>query len=214
MLLGLLADLHGDLDGFSAALTILDRLGADPIVCAGDVAERGGEAGTIVRLLQERRILTVKGNHDYTVVALQDQWRAAEHPDRLRELGRIIADDTLAYLRDLSESARLEVAGVRVLVGHGTPWSDIIGVFPDSRPSLFQQIAARYAADTDVIVLGHTHCPLHARVGDLLIVNPGSIYGVTIRDSHTCATLSLPDRELRVFDVRDGQPVDVPPIMF
>src|SRR5574341_110447 len=62
MLLGLLADLHGDLDGFSAALTILDRLGADPIVCAGDVAERGGEAGTIVRLLQERSTLTACAN--------------------------------------------------------------------------------------------------------------------------------------------------------
>jgi hypothetical protein len=32
-------------------------------------------------------------------------------------------------------------------------------------------------------------------VGSLQILNPGSVYGVTARDSHTCATLTLPARD-------------------
>jgi hypothetical protein len=40
--------------------------------------------------------------------------------------------------------------------------------------------------------------------------HPGSVYGVTARDSHTCATLTLPGREYRIFDLRSGEVIDLP----
>lgn len=47
-------------------------------------------------------------------------------------------------------------------------------------------------------------------MGALQILNPGSVYGVTGRDSATCATLILPTRAYRVFDLRSGKPIDLP----
>jgi predicted phosphodiesterase len=83
-------------------------------------------------------------------------------------------------------------------------------VFPDSRRSTYQRIEKEYGADNDIIILGHTHHPLNATIGDLHIYNPGSIYGITTRDSHTCATLKLPECEFTVYDVRTGEIVDIP----
>ncbi|NTU80853.1 MAG: metallophosphoesterase family protein [Chloroflexales bacterium] len=41
-------------------------------------------------------------------------------------------------------------------------------------------------------------------LGGLLVLNPGSVNGVTARDSATCATLDLATRSFRVFDLCTG----------
>jgi hypothetical protein len=51
---------------------------------------------------------------------------------------------------------------------------------------------------------------LHATIGTLQILNPGSIYGVTIRDSHTCAILKLPACDFTVYDVQSGEAIALP----
>lgn len=62
----------------------------------------------------------------------------------------------------LAKSLRLELAGVTVHVSHG---HELGSPTPDG-------LAARY--DADVIVYGHTHKPLIERIGNRLVVNPGS----------------------------------------
>jgi putative phosphoesterase len=208
--IGLIADMHGDLVGFQQALALFDQAGVSQILCAGDIADRGAEADTIVKIIQERGIVCITGNHDHTVVQNQPKWRATDNPERLKELGRIISDETVAFLKTLPASNRLTIAGKRILMGHGTPWSDVLAVFPDTRQGIFDQIYERYAADTDMIILGHTHMPMQAVIGNLWIYNPGSIYGVTIRDSHTCGILSLPDGAFTVYDVHTNMPVELP----
>ena len=209
MRLGLIADIHGDYDGFMRSLELLDREGVSRIICAGDIVDRGPRADNIIQVLQERDITCIKGNHDVTVVRNQPKWRAGENPDRLRELGRIISDEAVAFLSALPESLTLTLEGLTITMGHGTPWSDIIGVFPDSRLSIYERVVERYP-DTDLFILGHTHQPMQVEHAGMRFLNPGSIYGVTMRDSHTCAIINLPDREFRVFDHETGQEVDVP----
>jgi putative phosphoesterase len=201
---GIIADLHGDYQGFLKALEFFEQQGISQILCAGDIVDRGSNADDIVRTFQARNIVCIGGNHDRTVVANQERWRETDKPERLRELGRIVSDETIAYLESLPDTASLTIAGKRILIGHGTPWSDVMTVFPDSRQSTYSRILKEYGADNDIIILGHTHQPLHATIGHLHILNPGSIYGITIRDSHTFATLKLPECEFTVYDTRTG----------
>lgn len=56
---------------------------------------------------------------------------------------------------ELPERLDLELAGWRVLIVH-------------------ERSAAGAAPDADVVVFGHSHQPLVARMGDILWVNPGS----------------------------------------
>ncbi len=78
------------------------------------------------------------------------------------------------------EVARVELAGVRVLVVHGmqvgspTPQS-VVEAYPDA----------------DLVVFGHSHRPVVERVGEVLAVNPGSAGPRRFRDPVTVALAEL-----------------------
>ena len=210
MRLGLIADLHGDLEGFQQALRLFERESVERILCAGDVVERGSGADTIIGMIQQQGIPCIRGNHDATIVANQAHWRDSDNPTRLVELGRIVSDSTLHFLKNLPETLTFLFDSIRLLLAHGTPWSDVMTVFPDTRQGVLDRIVERHSASTDVIILGHTHQPMRLRIAGLWIVNPGSVYGVTIRDSHTCAILDIPSCDLTVLDLKTGSPLAVP----
>jgi putative phosphoesterase len=88
---------------------------------------------------------------------------------------------------DLPDVARCELAGIRILVVHG----DRLG---SPTP---QKVAERYTG-ADLIVYGHSHRPTLARVGDTVIVNPGSAGRRRFRDPVSVARAELHDREARL----------------
>jgi putative phosphoesterase len=212
MKIGVMADIHGDLVGFQTALRIFERERVDMTVCAGDIVERGSDADEVVRLIRERNISSIKGNHEYSVIGNQKRWRQTGNPERMAQIGRIISDETLTYLESLPDSAQYDWENTRITMGHGTPWSDVLAVFPDSRQGVFDQLFQRYGPNTDIMILGHTHQPMRVYVQEMLVINPGSIYGVTIRDSHTCATLWLPERTFQVFDLETEKEIEIPAV--
>lgn len=206
---GIIGDMHGNYEGFLKALEIFEQEGVAKILCAGDIVDRGGDADEIVKIIKAKNILSIAGNHDRTVVANQARWRESDKPERLKELGRIVSDETIAFLEALPDTAETTIADTRILVAHGAPWSDVITVFPDSRQSTFERIHRDYGESYDIIILGHTHQPMHAKIGDLHILNAGSVYDVTIRDSHTCGILYLPEIRFVVYDLSSGEPTDL-----
>lgn len=208
-IVGIIGDMHGDYDSFMKALDILDAQGVKHILCAGDIVDRGSDADKIIEVIQERGILSIAGNHDRTVVANQDRWRQHKSPQRMKELGRIVSDETITFLENLPDTITTNIAGKNILVAHGTPWSDVLGAFPDSRQSTFERIYNEFADSYDIIILGHTHCPMHAVVGNLHILNSGSVYSITARDSHTFGILSLPDCHFTVYDIPTGNSIDL-----
>lgn len=207
--IGIIADLHGDYSSFIKALDIFDKQGISHILCAGDIVDRGSDADKIVEVIQERNILCIAGNHDRTVVANQDRWRQHKNPQKMKQLGRIVSDETIAFLENLPDTSEITIANKRILIAHGTPWSDVLGAFPDSRQSTFDRIFQDYVDDYDIVILGHTHHPMQAIIGKMNILNPGSIYDVTIRDSNTCAILSLPDCMFTVYDIKTANLIEL-----
>jgi predicted phosphodiesterase len=63
-LLALISDQHGNDVAFRAALEDIERLGADDIVCLGDVAQGGDEPAETLDRLAELGCETVLGNAD------------------------------------------------------------------------------------------------------------------------------------------------------
>lgn len=202
--IGIIADVHGDYDSFIKALDFFNSQGIQKILCAGDIVDRGSDADKIIKVIQERNILSIAGNHDRTVVSNQERWRQHKNPQKMKKLGRIVSDEAIEFLENLPDTATITIAGKRILIAHGTPWSDVLGAFPDSRQSTFERIYNDYASDYDIIILGHTHHPMHATINGLHILNPGSIYSVTARDSNTFGILSLPECVFTVYDIQTG----------
>jgi len=67
---GLIGDVHGQLEPLRAAVALLQsQADLDALLCTGDIPERGDPLLTeksveCIRLLQEAKVQTVRGNHD------------------------------------------------------------------------------------------------------------------------------------------------------
>ena len=64
MKLGVISDIHGDPVGLELAWSHLTVMGADRIVCAGDLVGYGPFPDRVVAFLREHQIPSVRGNHD------------------------------------------------------------------------------------------------------------------------------------------------------
>ena len=173
----------------------------EQVVCCGDLVDKGLGGDAVVRLLRERNIPSIRGNHD--VMARQDQqWLrrtyGSSHP-------MLLTDETLAYLDELPSSLAFVWEGKHILIAHGTPQSDDEYLFPYSSQNQFERVSQ--SCDADILILGHTHEPMMALVGEKWIFNPGAVCGKQTHGSETCATLSLSDLSFRVFDIRNGKRV-------
>ncbi|MCA0458322.1 MAG: metallophosphatase family protein [Chloroflexi bacterium] len=201
MILGLISDVHADFQALKRALAILQGQGAEQVICAGDLIDKGNEGDEVVAHIQTLQIPSVMGNHDYMVYRNQ-QWiiKNAGHDNPM-----LVSQTTMDYLDLLPESLTFTFKGKWILVAHGSPWSNMEYIYSYSRREVFDQITRFYK--TDVVILGHTHEPMHIEMDKLLIVNPGSVCSTYADGSGTCATLSLPDCTFRVYSLRDGERV-------
>lgn len=194
MRLGIISDIHADIAALVVALQFLDSQGVDQIVCAGDLIDKGLDAGDVVRLMEARSIPCVAGNHDH-----------GAGKDRLDLQGR-------AFLKGLPQTLNLTLEGKRLLVAHGAPWSEDVYVYPKTERHVFRRIAQE--ARADIVILGHTHVPLAAQFRNVWIFNPGSICRMYTKGSHTCGILTLPECSFEVFEFSSRQRVEVADVRF
>jgi putative phosphoesterase len=170
--LGILSDVHADLAALQAALDQFDHLGVDQIVCAGDVVDGGDRPEEVITLLRDRAIPTIRGNHDRWALMRHDNGEP-EHDGDARKL--FLSPDAVAWLAGLPRTWRGTIEDVRVVVVHGTPLSDMDGIYPGEAGSELESWLA--VAEADVLVVGHTHIPLVRHVaGGRLVVNPGALW--------------------------------------
>ncbi|MGI6084357.1 MAG: metallophosphoesterase [Acetivibrionales bacterium] len=71
------------------------------------------------------------------------------------------------FYNDLPTDIILEIEGKRILITHGHRYGVKNGIERLERKALQEGI--------DVVLFGHTHCPLQEYRSDILFVNPGSI---------------------------------------
>jgi putative phosphoesterase len=176
------------------ALAIFERAGVDLVLCAGDIAGYHDEVEKTVALLADSGVRVVRGNHDLRYLD-----RCGEHAD----------DRVAAYLRQLPAVIDIEIAGKRVYVVHAEPpdacegggirlLDQDGGVRPERVARWTRQLAN---CDCDVLVVGHSHQVFAERLGNTLVVNPGSTVF-----NYSCAILRLPEMAVQVLPL-SGQPI-------
>jgi putative phosphoesterase len=205
--LGLISDVHGDIVALELAWAHLTVLGADRIVCAGDVAGYGPFPDRVAAFLSGHGIATVRGNHDRWALE-----RGPGVPDPFG--GGTPSDDTLEFLAglptDLAVSAG-EGAGVRIaVVVHGSPRDDMEFITRKNHPPRVLRDWLT-ALGCDVLVTGHTHEPMCYRApSGRLVVNPGSVISApVVQTSRTFALLDLAAPDVTFHDVETGAAVEV-----
>ena len=167
MKIGLIADVHPNLYGTEAVLAKLRDCSV--VICAGDLTGYFNYVNETIQLVRRHRALCVRGNHDQFLFDSS----SLVQPKLARSVAftrHTITPENLAFLHELPYQLVLFLDDLKILVCHGSPWDLLDGyVYPDR--GSFDDFMTVHA---DVVVLGHTHWPMVKRVGNKLIIIPGS----------------------------------------
>jgi predicted phosphodiesterase len=169
MRLALISDIHANLEALQAVLD--DMPAVDRIVCCGDLVEYYDRPNEVCTLLRDRGIACIRGNHDaYTIGALvpSDANREAFRTDWTRE---VLEEAHLQWLENLGVEMRVQDGGHDLWLRHANPWDEETYLRADAT----QALSRLRLADRQTLAVGHTHRPLHMRVGNGWLLNPGSV---------------------------------------
>jgi putative phosphoesterase len=158
--IGIISDVHGNVDGLLAAL---DRMGeVDELLCAGDIVEQFRFSNDAVEVLRTRGARCVLGNHDLVMLSPHgERARAADH----------VRPELVEWLAEQPHELRLDIQGKQLLMTHASPFAPYTEyIYPHS-----PELARMKDLDVDYVVIGHTHTQMVKRVGRPLVINPGSV---------------------------------------
>lgn len=205
MRIGLISDVHADIEALERVLGHLATMKVDAIQCAGDIVGYGAQPAETVARLFESGIPCVRGNHDRWAI---ERGAAMIDPYGVGPLSRV----TLDYLRRLPPFRIVPVAGDVMVVTHGTPGNDMEYLTRARFTS--QELEAMLSdLEADLLVVGHTHEPMWFRCARGMIINPGSTYSAPsrLRSSRTFAVVDLQTKHTTFHAVEDASQVEVEP---
>lgn len=190
--IALLADIHGNRLALDAVLEDIERRGgADEYWVLGDLVALGPQPVEVLERLQElEKAVFVRGNTDRYVTTGDRPGPTANEvqadPALLPVYAEIAASfgwtqgdmavgNWLPFLDALPlEHDCILPDGTHALAVHASPGSDDEpGVRPDLPSEALQQLFETCAAD--LFVVGHTHWPTDIDVGEIRVINPGSV---------------------------------------
>ena len=177
MKLALLGDIHGNYRALTAVLVAAVSSGVEKLLITGDLVGYYDEPLAVLNLLEPWDRHSVRGNHeDMLRVARTDANFLAQVDARygsgLRTAIGQLSEQQLNELCNLPHPLELVVDSCKILLCHGTPWDNNQYVYPNAEPDLLERCAVQAF---DLVVLGHTHYPLQQKIGETLLVNPGSV---------------------------------------
>jgi protein phosphatase len=171
MKLVIISDIHGNHDALRALPEEYDELWV-----LGDLVNYGPQPKEVVADVMEKASLVVQGNHDHAVAYDDDsRWSPRYRPmaeATRRYTSAVLSDGHKAYLRGLPLQAQAERDGLLFHLTHATPADPLYGRHPTEAEGWAAELNTLSA---DVLLVGHTHVPFLRKIGDKVVLNPGSL---------------------------------------
>lgn len=193
-------DIHANLPALEAVLGEIAQAQVDRIVVGGDVLPGPMPRETLARLRElTMPVQFIQGNGDRVVLAQMAGQEPSEVPEQFRETIRWNAQQLHAedeqFLASWPKTLHLFITGVAdVLFCHATPRNDT-EIF--TRLTAEDRLLPTFAGlDASVVVCGHTHMQFDRMVGNIRVVNAGSV-GMPFQEPGAYWLLLGPDIQLR-----------------
>lgn len=211
MKVALVGDVHANLPALEAVLAHARERGVETIWNVGDWLGYGAFPNEVVALLRREATLNIIGNYDLKALEImQEPERKVKRSEKLlafRWTYEQLSKEHRKYLRALSQEVRLEVAGKRILLTHGSPASNTEHLGPETPLERLQELAEM--ARADIVICGHSHRPWARKVGAVWFINTGSVGRPDDGDPRACyAILWLGPRFFRLRHYRVAYDVE------
>lgn len=180
MLLLCVSDIHGNLDALRAVLATAERKAFHKLLVAGDVLFPGPQPLETWRRLTAAGAMMVQGVSDKALATLDPAAlkprNEHEHKmlERMKAVRAELGDLVLERVKRLPTHTRMPLEdGGELLLVHGSPVDPAEAMTFDMTD---EELGALIGDDpADVIVCGMSHVPFHRVVGDVHVVNVGSV---------------------------------------
>lgn len=181
MRIGVIADVHGNLAALEAVVERLRAAAPDLIVNLGDLVSGPFDPAGSAEAQMQAGFRTIAGNHERQLLdGGEGAFDVLARP--------LLSAQHLAWIDGLP--ATLTLAEGDVFACHGSPaGGDLDYLLEDigtGRPALAPQAAIlaglKGIGNARLVLCGHTHSARMVTVGDVLVVNPGSVGMPCYRD--------------------------------
>jgi putative phosphoesterase len=193
-------DIHGNLPALEAVLQEVHDAQVDLVVVGGDVVPGPMPCETLRCLLDlDIPVQFIRGNGEREVLAARAGLEMSTVPEQFQEVmrwvGRQLDPEQERLLAGWPETLRIEIQGIgEVLFCHATPRNDTeIFTRPTSEDRL---IPVFEGLGVPVVVCGHTHMQFDRKVGEIRVVNAGSV-GMPFGEAGADWLLLGPDVQLQ-----------------
>ncbi|MBI4639893.1 MAG: metallophosphoesterase family protein [Candidatus Tectomicrobia bacterium] len=159
MKIGVISDIHCNA---SALRRVLEEMPpVDHLLCAGDLVNQYGFSNEVFDLVDEFHIQFIQGNHEDTLL---------NNTNRRIFTQNLINPSHLEKVSSAPDSMELLFNGTSILMVHGSPWDHLKEyIFPNSyKLKMFEGLGF------DIVIMGHTHIPMVKKIGEVILLNPGS----------------------------------------
>lgn len=211
MRLGIITDIHSNLEALRTVLHRLDQMKPDQIICLGDIVGYNASPNEVIDTIRARRIPRIMGNHDAIVAGIEDA-------SSYNEKARTALDWHIAQIRPdnrrwLAESREKMSVGEDLMAVHGAP-SDRDLYMLDWMDAM-EEFLALDGTGVQVCFFGHTHRAsifgehshvpttiqenrCHLNPSNRYFINPGSVGQPRDRDPR--AAFGFYDTATRIFE--------------
>ena len=169
MKIGVIADVHSNIYGLKSVLKELE--GIDIILSAGDIVGYYTFVNEVFDEFRKRNIQTILGNHDAYLLGMIPASASSIIQKSVEYTKKVINKDNFDYLKKIGKAnLDIKIDNLRIKMYHGSPWNKFEEyIFPN-----YQSFEKFKEIDADLIILGHTHWPMIKKIGEKIIINPGS----------------------------------------
>jgi predicted phosphodiesterase len=175
-----ISDIHGHAAALRRVLEDAEAREFHQLVVCGDSLFPGPAPLETWKLLIERRALCVQGLSDRALYEVDPSKLKATNPEqqariqRLQEVQRELGELIIARLGKLPTSARLPLeSGQEAVIVHGSPADPTEAMSADMEDA---ELSALMGDDpADIVICGASHVPFGRQLGDIKIVNVGSV---------------------------------------
>lgn len=199
---GVLGDVHAEDVNLERAL---DALGdVDAVLCVGDIVDGPGDLERTVALLRERGVICVAGNHERWFLAGSKRGVPHAHIDA--------SNAVRAFFAGLPRTRRLATVSGDLLLCHGVGEDDMAELRSDTKGYALAAIEGLrelwFDPELTYMIGGHTHERMVRAFPGLVVINAGTLR----REAPGFVRVDFERREVRCFDLRGGEVVEVAPL--
>jgi putative phosphoesterase len=184
--ISLIADIHSNLLALEVVLDAIRKRGIQTVVNAGDIVGYGPRPNEVIDLVRKSGFLSIRGNHDQAVLVGEYEWFNEHAAAAAIWTASKMKTENFEFLSRLNREEVVRIDGRAIGIFHGSPEDPDEYVFDESRARELLQ-----KSECEVIICGHTHCPMQVRIGKKLFINPGSVGQP--RDRNPNASFSIVD---------------------